>query len=85
MFLFVTIIIVIIILLKYKKNTPISPVSQNLSDNKSNSNKNNIDYSQYYKPKRYVITLNELNFYNILMEVAKELDLVLFSQVSLYK
>lgn len=41
-------------------------------------------YGQYYKPKIYLITLNELKFYTILLEIAKELDLILFSQVSLY-
>lgn len=44
----------------------------------------NENYKNYYRPKRYIITLNELKFYNILMEIAKELDLILFSQVSLY-
>lgn len=43
-----------------------------------------VNYKDYYKARRYLITLNELNFYNILMEIAKELDLILFSQVSLY-
>lgn len=43
-----------------------------------------INYKNYYRPKRYVITLNELNFYTVLMEIAKELDLIVFSQVSLY-
>lgn len=43
-----------------------------------------LNYNKYYKPRRYVITLNELKFYNILMEIAKELNLVVFSQVSLY-
>lgn len=42
------------------------------------------DYKKFYKPKRYLITMNELNFYNVLLEIAKELDLILFSQVSLY-
>lgn len=52
------------------------------NNNKVEENKNN--YNKFYRPKRYLITLNELKFYNILMEIAKELDLVLFSQVSLY-
>ena len=43
-----------------------------------------INYNDIYKPKRYVISLVELNFYNVLFEIAKELDLILFSQVSLY-
>lgn len=45
---------------------------------------NEINYTNYYKAKKYLITLNELKFYNILMEIAKELELVVFSQVSLY-
>jgi len=43
-----------------------------------------IDYKKYYTPKRYITTINELKFYNILLEISKELDLILFSQVSLY-
>ena len=43
-----------------------------------------MDYKKYYRPKRYVITKNELNFYTVLIEVAKELNLIVFSQVSLY-
>ena len=42
------------------------------------------NYKTYYKPKRYITTLNELKFYNVLLEIAKELDLILFAQVSLY-
>ncbi len=44
----------------------------------------NIDYNNYYRPKRYVITKNELGFYKVLSEIAKELNLLVFSQVSLY-
>lgn len=43
-----------------------------------------INYQNYYKPRRYLITLNELHFYNVLLEIVKELDLMLFSQVALY-
>ena len=39
------------------------------------SNKN---YKKYYRPKRYVIS------YNVLTEIANELNLTVFSQVSLY-
>lgn len=42
------------------------------------------NYNEVYKPKRYITTLNELKFYNVLMEIAKELDLIVFAQVSLY-
>ena len=34
--------------------------------------------------KRYIITLNELIFYKVLLEIAKELNLILLCQVSLY-
>ena len=44
----------------------------------------NYNFKDYYEPKRYIITKNELNFYKSLMEVASELNLVVFSQVSLY-
>lgn len=43
-----------------------------------------INYSNYYVSKRYVITQNELRLYKVLFEVAKELNLMLFCQVSLY-
>lgn len=43
-----------------------------------------IDYNNYYISKRYIITLNELIFYKILLEIAKELNLILLCQVSLY-
>lgn len=55
--------------------------------NVSNIEKNDnsaINYKKYYIPKRYVITENELNFYTTLSEIANELDLIVFSQVSLY-
>lgn len=45
---------------------------------------NKIDYNKYYEPKRYIITINELIFYKILLEIAKELNLILLCQVSLY-
>jgi len=45
---------------------------------------NDENYNKFYKSKIYLITLNELVFYNVLLEIAKELDLILCSQVSLY-
>ena len=44
----------------------------------------NFYFKNYYEAKRYLITKNELNFYKILIEVASELNLIVFSQVSLY-
>ena len=46
--------------------------------------KNKENYKKYYNPKRYITTINELNFYTTLLEISKELDLILFAQVSLY-
>ena len=43
-----------------------------------------VDYKKYYSPNIYITTLNELHFYEVLLEIAKELDLILFSQVCLY-
>lgn len=53
-----------------KENTTTAPPQKN--------------YNIYYKPKKYVISLTEKNFYTILLEIAKELDLILLTQVSLY-
>lgn len=58
----------------YKKDH--SPIPNN-SYNKTN-------YKLYYKPKKYIITLTELKFYNVLFQIAKELDLIVLTQVSLY-
>ena len=77
-----TIILIIIIILLIMKKT-------NKSNNpEKNINIDNIEvipsYKKYYKPKIYITTLNEMKFYNVLLEIAKELDYILFSQVSLY-
>lgn len=60
-------------------NHDVSSLSNNSINNNSITN-----YKNYYKPKRYITTLNEMNFYKVLLEIAKELDYILFSQVSLY-
>lgn len=72
-------------------NSDFSPIHEvtDYQDNEpynydSNNKMNEINYSKYYKPRRYITTLNELHFYEVLLEIAKELDLVLFCQVSLY-
>ena len=91
-------IIFIIKLLKKQKFDPMinpnvgtSPTNNYIKEkanenfrNISEININNSSYKKYYRPKRYVITKNELHFYTILLEIAKELDLIVFSQVSLY-
>lgn len=43
-----------------------------------------INYNDYYIAKTYIMTSNELLFYKALLEVAKELNLILLCQVSLY-
>ena len=77
-----TIILIIIIILLIMKKT-------NKSNNpEKNINIDNIEaipsYKKYYKSKIYITTLNEMKFYTVLLEIAKELDYILFSQVSLY-
>ena len=53
-------------------------------NNYTNDNDEKINYYEFYRAKRYITTLNELHFYKVLLEIAQELDLILFSQVSLY-
>ena len=50
----------------------------------SNSIKIENNYNKYYSPKRYILTLNELKLYKILLEITKEENLILLCQVSLY-
>lgn len=78
MIIIITLILLIFIIIEVDK--------KNIDRNKANKEaiNNTINYKQYYKPKRYIITKNELKFYNVLIEIAKELNLILFSQVSLY-
>ena len=84
---FILILIIILLGIIYYIDKKISKTQEIKEVNQepfyTNGNKN-YKYKTYYKPKRYLITINELKFYNVLMEIAKELDLVLFSQVSLY-
>ena len=75
-FLLIVIFILIFILIN-EKNNDIKLMNNEKADT-------NIDYKKYYKPKKYITTLNEMKFYNVLLEIAKELDYVVFSQVSLY-
>lgn len=94
----ITIILIILINLKDKKYNLKETEKQKEIENNINkinyeeiykpkrieNNINKINYKEIYKPKRYVITLNELNFYSILIDIVKELDMILFSQVALY-
>lgn len=76
----ITLLLLILIYLRDKKYYLKEKEKQKEIEN----NINEIDYKNIYKPKRYIITLNELNFYTILIEIVKEMDMILFSQVALY-
>ena len=71
-------IVIILLVIYFIKRIEQKPKDTNINNNQE------INYKNMYKPKRYIISLTELNFYNILLEITKELDLILFSQVSLY-
>ncbi len=51
---------------------------------KTNNTESITSYKKYYKPKIYITTLSEMKFYNVLLEIARELDYIVFAQVSLY-
>ena len=74
------IILIILIYLRDKKYY----LKENEKRKEIENNINKINYKSIYKAKRYVITLNELNFYTILIDIVKEMDMILFSQVALY-
>lgn len=42
------------------------------------------DFNEYYAAKTYILTSNERLFYKTLLEIAKEFNLILLCQVSLY-
>lgn len=43
-----------------------------------------VKYSNYFETKRYIITYTELKYYKDLLDIAKSLDLVLLTKVSIY-
>lgn len=75
MFIIILIILVFILIVS-NKNKLNSPTLITKTDTNNNLEEK-IDYKKYYTPKIFMITLNELNFYNILLEIAKEMDLIL--------
>ena len=84
--LIISVIIVLLIIIS-KKDDNFNMTDNNIvrSENKElSSTESPISYKKYYKPKIYITTLNEMKFYKVLLEIAKELDYTLFSQVSLY-
>lgn len=81
----ITIIILIITIIIIQKTTS---TNNNLNNKKNDKTQqqtlNEINYKKYYTPKRYITTKTEMQFYTILLEIAKELDVIVFSQVVLY-
>lgn len=74
-FIFLVFGIIVFILGVLKKVINDTPIDNCIIEN---------EYKKYYKSKQFLLTSNELNFYKILLEISKELDMILFSQVSLY-
>lgn len=87
MYILAFVLIVVCILLLRDKFTSPTPEHMDLNDDNNiepNEQKDIIDYKKYYKPKTYITTKKEGIFYNVLLEVAKELNYTLFAQVPLY-
>lgn len=80
----IILILIILLTIKYSvnKNNKTYNINNDKIEEKDYTEK--VNYNNYYRAKRYIITLNELKFYNVLIEIAKELNLVLFTQFSLY-
>lgn len=43
-----------------------------------------VKYTNYFETKRYIITYTELKYYKDLLDMAKRLDLILLTKVSIY-
>lgn len=87
--MYVLVILLIVIGILILRNKPTSPTLQQseMSKNSEESVKDNndiIDYKTYYKPRIYITTKQENIFYNVLLEIANELNYTLFAQVPLY-
>lgn len=80
----IVIVYIIELIKKYKNSTNVTYSNINSNENIPKTTNNDENYKEFYNPKIYLITLNELVFHNVLLEIAKELNLILCSQVSLY-
>lgn len=76
-------LILIVVFICVLRDRFTSPISEKQKEIKENSN-DVIDYKMYYKPKTYITTKKESIFYNVLLEIANELNYTLFAQVPLY-
>lgn len=43
-----------------------------------------VKYTNYFEPRRYIITYNELKFYKDFFEIAERLDMILLTKVSIH-
>ena len=84
MYVFIILLIVFGILILKNKPTSPTPKQPDNTESICEENKNVIDYNTYYKPKTYITTKKEGIFYNVLLDIAKELNYTLFAQVPLY-
>ena len=84
MYVFIIFLIVFGILILKNKTTPTTLQQPENIESISEENKNVIDYKTYYKSKTYITTKKEGLFYNVLLDIAKELNYTLFAQVPLY-
>lgn len=86
--LILILIVTFILVLRNKSTSPTSNQVEMLEEacNTEDNDENNdiVDYKTYYKPKVYITNKTEGIFYNVLLEVAKELNYTLFVQVPLY-
>ena len=80
----IIIILLVILILNKKENEDAKNIIKEDDVKVCNNTMPTTKYSQFYKPNIYVTTLNEMKFYSVLLEIAKELDYIVFSQVSLY-
>lgn len=74
------VLIVLIIILVLEKIINI----RNLQEKNNNRNKD-IDYSEKYIKKEYLLTQTELKFYKILKNITDDMNLVICPQVPLYE
>lgn len=88
MYVFIILLIVFgILILKTKSTSPAlqqPEKPESIGEKLVQENKNVINYKTYYKPKTYITTKKEAIFYNVLLDIAKELNYTLFAQVPLY-
>lgn len=69
---------------KKKDNNIDNNIQEDIIINPEQPKNQEENYNEHYIARNYILTKNELTIYDILMNIAKELELTLLSQVSLY-